>query len=188
MHDVTSERPWLGAILAAFAAMTVLAVVDVLADLREGTTVGHVAVEGTIALVGLVGAGLVARQLAALSRLARAATAEAEVLADRLAASAAEAARWRAEARTVMAGLGAAIDQQLERWQLSPAEKEVALLLLKGLSHKDIARVRSVTEATARQQARAVYRKAGLSGRNDLAAFFLEDLMLPPSAAESSGG
>ena len=74
---------------------------------------------------------------------------------------------------------GEALDQQFERWGLSPAEKEVALLLLKGLSHKDIAEVRSVTEATARQQARAVYKKGGLSGRHDLAAFFLEDLMLP---------
>jgi hypothetical protein len=39
--------------------------------------------------------------------------------------------------------------------------------------------VRSITEATARQQARGVYKKAGLSGRSDLAAFFLEDLLLP---------
>jgi DNA-binding CsgD family transcriptional regulator len=79
-----------------------------------------------------------------------------------------------------MAGLGAAIDAQFDRWGLSPAEKEVGLLLLKGLSHREVAQARSVTEATARQQARAVYRKAGVSGRADLAAFFLEDLMLPP--------
>jgi DNA-binding NarL/FixJ family response regulator len=65
---------------------------------------------------------------------------------------------------------------------LSPAEKEVALLLLKGLAHKEIAQARSITEATARQQARAVYKKAGLAGRNDLAAFFLEDLLLPHGA------
>jgi DNA-binding CsgD family transcriptional regulator len=84
-----------------------------------------------------------------------------------------------------MEGLGAALDHQFERWNLSPAEKEVALLLLKGLSHKDVAEVRSVTEATARQQARAVYKKAGLSGRHDLAAFFLEDLMLPIEADDN---
>ncbi|KPK49998.1 MAG: LuxR family transcriptional regulator, partial [Myxococcales bacterium SG8_38_1] len=89
------------------------------------------------------------------------------------------ASRWRGEVRDLMKGLSAAIDQQFDRWDLTPAEKEVALLLLKGLSHKDIAEVRSVTEATARQQARAVYKKGGLSGRHDLAAFFLEDLMLP---------
>jgi len=85
-----------------------------------------------------------------------------------------------------MAGLAAALDDQFERWNLSPAEKEVALLLLKGLSHKEIAEIRSVTEATARQQARAVYKKAGLSGRHDLAAFFLEDLMLPIEAEDKS--
>jgi DNA-binding CsgD family transcriptional regulator len=83
-----------------------------------------------------------------------------------------------------MRGLAEALDQQFDRWSLSPAEKEVALLLLKGLSHKDIADVRSVTEATARQQARSVYKKAGLSGRHDLAAFFLEDLMLPIHVSE----
>ena len=75
--------------------------------------------------------------------------------------------------------LGAAIDQQLERWGLTAAEKEVALLLLKGLSHKEIATARDVAESTVRQQARALYRKAGLGGRHDLAAFFLEDLLGP---------
>jgi hypothetical protein len=54
--------------------------------------------------------------------------------------------------------------------------------LLKGFSHKDVARLRSVSEPTARQQARAIYRKAGIAGRHDLAGFFLEDLVLPPSA------
>jgi DNA-binding CsgD family transcriptional regulator len=78
-----------------------------------------------------------------------------------------------------MKGLAVSLDQQFNRWALSPAEKETALLLLKGLSHKEIAKVRSVGDTTARQQARAVYKKAGLSGRYDLAAFFLEDLMLP---------
>lgn len=112
---------------------------------------------------------------------ARTAQEEALGLAARLEASEAEATRWRDEARDLVQGLGAALDRQFERWALSPAEKEVALLLLKGLSHKEIAEVRSITEATARQQARAVYKKASLSGRNELAAFFLEDLLLPAS-------
>ncbi|MBI2962650.1 MAG: helix-turn-helix transcriptional regulator, partial [Deltaproteobacteria bacterium] len=100
----------------------------------------------------------------------------------RLSASRAEAERWRVEAADLISGLSAAIDRQLERWQLSVAEKEIALLLLKGLSHKEIAEVRQVGEATVRQQAGAVYRKAGLSGRRDLAAFFLEDLLGPRQA------
>ena len=184
--DFTSDRRLLTLTLVAFLLMACLAAVDLVSDLREGTTVSHVVVEGTILLVGFVGAALVARKLFRVTALARAASEEARSLAGELAESAAEAERWRGEARDLMRGLSQAIDEQFERWQLSPAEKEVGLLLLKGLSHREIAEARSVTEATARQQARAVYKKAGLSGRHDLAAFFLEDLMLPTETNEPS--
>lgn len=69
-------------------------------------------------------------------------------------------------------------DQFVLRNQLS-LEKEVAFLLLKGLSLKEIAEVRQTVEKTARLQATAVYEKSGLAGRSELSAFFLEDL-LPP--------
>ncbi|HEU5060043.1 MAG TPA: LuxR C-terminal-related transcriptional regulator [Kofleriaceae bacterium] len=176
---LTSEGRWLGGVLAGFAAVALLAVLDLVLDLREGTEATHLLAEAAVALVGLGGSGIIARRLFLTLGRARASEAEARVLAERLQASEAEASRWRTEARDLIAGLGTALDRQFERWSLSPAEKEVALLLLKGLSHKQIAEVRSIAEATARQQARAIYRKAGLTGRSDLAAFFLEDLLLP---------
>lgn len=180
-HELTSEGKLLVGVLVAFVAVALLASLDLASDLREGTTVGHVLAEGSLFLVGMLGALLMSRRLAQIMRSERDARESALVLAERLDASEAEAARWRGEARDLLQGLGAALDRQFERWALSPAEKEVALLLLKGLSHKEIADVRLITEATARQQARAVYKKAGLSGRNELAAFFLEDLLLPHS-------
>ena len=67
--------------------------------------------------------------------------------------------------------------------ELTPAEREVAILLLKGHSHKRIARLTERSDQTVRQHATAVYRKSGLSGRAELAAFFLEDLMLPVKVA-----
>jgi DNA-binding CsgD family transcriptional regulator len=173
--------------LAAFVAVAALAGVDLTTDLAQGTTLAHVIAEGGILLVGLGGAVVLGRKLLLTIRRARAATEEARMLAGQLDATATEAARWRDEARSLVSGLARAIDQQFDRWRLSPAEKEVALLLLKGLSHKEVAEIRSVTEATARQQARAVYKKAGLSGRSDLAAFFLEDLMLPAGEAPAEG-
>ena len=90
-----------------------------------------------------------------------------------------DARRWNQEAQQALAGLGAAMDRQFDRWGLTPAEREVALLQLKGLRHKAIAQLRHTSERTVRQQALAIYRKSGLSGRPDLAAFFLEDLLLP---------
>lgn len=90
-----------------------------------------------------------------------------------------EGAQWRRDMRELLQGLGTAIDSQFDRWGLTDAEREVAMLLLKGLSHKEIAVVRECSERTARQQARAVYAKANLSGRAAPSAFFLEDMLLP---------
>lgn len=92
-----------------------------------------------------------------------------------------EGAEWRARVQDLMRGLGSAIDQQFDRWNFTPAEKDVALLLLKGFSHKEVAELRGRAERTVRQQALAVYRKSNLSGRASLAAYFLEDLLLPLS-------
>jgi DNA-binding CsgD family transcriptional regulator len=90
-----------------------------------------------------------------------------------------EGQRWRSEAHALLKGLGEAIEAQFSRWNLTEAEREVALLLLKGLSLKEAAVVRATTERTIRAHARAVYTKAGLTGRAALAAFFLEDLLAP---------
>jgi DNA-binding CsgD family transcriptional regulator len=87
--------------------------------------------------------------------------------------------RWRASAQHALEGLGRAIDAQFTEWRLTPTEREVALLLLKGYGHKQIAALTNRSERTVRQHAGVVYEKSGLGGRAELSAFFLQDLMLP---------
>ncbi|GGF77379.1 helix-turn-helix transcriptional regulator [Alteromonas lipolytica] len=70
----------------------------------------------------------------------------------------------------------AAVQDQFERWQLTPSEKEVGLFLLKGLSLNEIAEMRQTSEKTIRHQASAVYKKSECTGRHELAAFFFEEL------------
>lgn len=94
---------------------------------------------------------------------------------------------WRASATHALQGMGRAIDGQFGTWGLSPAERDVALLLLKGHSHKAIARQTGRSPQTVRQHAAAVYRKADLAGRAELAAFFLEDLILPEPEGAAEG-
>jgi DNA-binding CsgD family transcriptional regulator len=166
----------------AFAVVALLAILDLAGDFRKGTTLLHVLVEGTIALIGLGGIVWATARFRRLSAQAAVLRERANDLEQRLGASREEAARWRTQTADLISGLSAAIDDQLHRWGLSVAEEEIALLLLKGLSHKEIAEMRDVSEATVRQQAGAIYRKAGLSGRRDLAAFFLEDLLGPRRA------
>ncbi len=96
-----------------------------------------------------------------------------------LATARAEGNGWRNKVRSHLAGLKAGVDQQFEDWQLTPAERDVGLLLLKGLSHKEIASLRASTEATVRQQAQSIYGKANLRGKAAFVAYFLEDLFVP---------
>jgi len=71
----------------------------------------------------------------------------------------------------------AVMRRQFADWGLSPSECEVALLLIKGLSMKEISAARDVKEKTVRQQATGIYAKSGYAGRHELAAHFIEDLM-----------
>ena len=99
----------------------------------------------------------------------------------------AERDQWRASAQKALEGLSGAIDAQFRAWHLTPAEREVALLLLKGYSHKHIASATGRSERTARQHAAAVYQKAELRSRAELSAFFLEDLLLPEEQRDVTG-
>ena len=99
----------------------------------------------------------------------------------------AEGEAWRERAQGYVSGLGEEIEKQFEEWRLTQAEGEVALLMLKGFAHAEIAALRGTTEATVRHQARAVYQKSNLPGRTAFCAYFLEDL-LPAHEAHAATG
>jgi DNA-binding CsgD family transcriptional regulator len=144
--------------------------VDLVEDYFAGLSLHHFLVH--VVMLGLaIAHGLI------LWRRLQAQRMEVKVLDRDLATAQLETERWRREASTAIRGMGEAIQQQLARWQLTEAESAVALLLLRGLSHKEIANLRKTGETTVRQQAQALYRKSGLSGRNELSAFFLDDLV-----------
>ncbi len=175
--DTAPLQPFLIGIAVVLLAMTLLVGADIAFDVRSGVRQEHLGIDVLIAVLGLGGTLALAARLVSAQRRANA-------LQGRLRVAEGEAERFREESRAYLRGLAVAIDRQLERWALSPAEREVVLLLLKGLSHREIASLRASSERTVRHQARAVYRKAGLAGRVELAAFFLEDLLVPASAAE----
>ena len=158
---------------ALLLAVLLLSATDLYLDLAAGTSIRHAVTELLVILAS--GAAVVALWLrTALSFRLRMRQSERDVARLRE-----EAARWEREAAQHLEGLSRAIDEQMARWGLSGSEQEVARLLLKGLSLKEIAAIRAVSEKTVRHQSLAIYRKSGLGGRADLAAFFLEDLLTP---------
>jgi DNA-binding CsgD family transcriptional regulator len=73
--------------------------------------------------------------------------------------------------------LAEVINAQFGAWGLTPAERDVGLLALKGLDVAEIAGVRGAATGTVRAQLARIYAKAGVSGRAQFAAFFVEDLL-----------
>jgi DNA-binding CsgD family transcriptional regulator len=67
--------------------------------------------------------------------------------------------------------------ERFDEWSLTPAERDVALFAIKGLSTQEIATLRNTSEGTVKAQTNAIYRKAGVSGRPQLLSHFIEDLM-----------
>jgi DNA-binding CsgD family transcriptional regulator len=154
--------------IIGFLAIVALVSWDLAVDYAEGVSWGHIAAELVILIIAASGAFVIWRQLKRARR--------------RLVVVQSEANQWQEENRELLQGFSAAIATQFGRWELTPAESDIGFLLLKGLSHKEIAQLRSTSERTVREQSRSVYRKSALQGRAALSAFFLENIMLPDDA------
>ena len=165
-NDVSDTRTVAVAAMALFLVIALLIGWDLIEDYSGGADWSHIGIEFLVLLAATFGIAYLWHQLNRTQQGLGVALADAE--------------QWRNENRQLMQGLGVAIQTQFGRWKASNAEAEVGMLLLKGLSHKEIAVVRGTSERTAREQARALYRKAAISGRSALSSFFLEDLLPPP--------
>ena len=160
-------------------AMVFLAVVgggaiDLVLDRPETLLSGHVIFELGMIGVSLGAAGYLGTRWYQANKFARQLTLTVE-------ASQAERDAWRRRAQRVLDGLGKVMSAQFESWGLTPTERETALMLLQGHSHKRIGKLTGRSDRTIRQHAVSVYRKSGLAGRAELAGFFLGDLVLPES-------
>lgn len=159
-------------LVVVLLVIVVSGVVDLVLDAPDTLLSGHVIYE-----VSLIAAALFA--VGALGRGWRRDRQSLVVARRALEQHRAERDVWRESARHALEGLGHAIDERFGAWGLTPAEREIAMLLLKGKSHKEIAYSTGRSERTVRQHAVSVYQKSGLGGRAELSAFFLEDLILP---------
>lgn len=102
--------------------------------------------------------------------------AEHEILMRDLRSARARGQELENEVRVYLDGSRLAMHLQFGSWGATKAEEEVGLLILRGLSHKQIAIARGTSEATVRQQAQSIYEKSGLPGKAALLSFFLEGL------------
>jgi DNA-binding CsgD family transcriptional regulator len=98
--------------------------------------------------------------------------------------------RNRAEAslRRASGAFVTLLEERFSEWGLTSAERDVSIFLIKGMSTAEIAALRATSEGTVKSQTNAIYRKAGVAGRQQLLSLFIEDLIgdrpaVPPPAA-----
>lgn len=163
-------------VLVAICILLYFATEDVLEDISKGDSLNQIGLDLSV-IAAIAGVLVYIYILEPLQTRRRN-----RLLTEKNVAQSVDLARLSQVAEKQLHGLGVYIKAQFDDWGLTLAEQDVALLLLKGLSMKEISQTRNVSERTARQQATHVYDKAGLSGRAELSAFFLEDLLLPSEA------
>lgn len=151
--------PLLAALLVLQALCAVFFVADVIGDFVRSGLEPHLAFEAAVSValaVGVVFAGFEMRRTLEESRRAE------EV------ASAAAGA------------FSELVAAYFQRWGLTPAESEVALLALKGFDGGEIAEIRGAATGTVRAQLARVYAKAGVSNRAQLLSLFIDELLDGP--------
>ena len=143
---------------------------DVLTDISLGVPEWHIFSESIIVIVSGIGALFLIKDI-------RARTSDITRLKKELLVSDDKFRDISDEMKNARHEYSAVIQSQFTQWSLTPSEQNVAMLLLKGLSFKEISGVRNTKEKTVRQQASIIYSKASVEGRHEFAAWFLEDFM-----------
>ncbi len=165
-------------ITVTLTVIMLLNAVDVVTDIGLGVPLWHIIEEGVIVLISAVAVTYLLLEM-------RRRTQKLNHLVDTLSTADQQLQNITSEMKNARKMYSETIHHQFDEWRLTQSEQQVALLLLKGLSFKEIGAVRTTREKTVRQQASTIYGKSGLEGRHEFSAWFLEDFLTekPVSAA-----
>ncbi|ASM73761.1 MULTISPECIES: helix-turn-helix transcriptional regulator [Roseobacteraceae] len=148
----------LAGVIILQALCAVFFIVDVLQDMREGVHLDdlHLTLESLAALVLLVG---VVFLMVELRRLLN------------------RMSDMDAGLRVAQGQMAGVMDGFFEDWNLTAAERDIAIMICKGLDNDEIAQVRHTAAGTVRAQVTRIYAKSGTHGRSQFVSLFLDELM-----------
>jgi len=88
-----------------------------------------------------------------------------------------DTARMKSQLRAASGAFMELLEEKFDEWALTPAERDVALFAIKGMSIQEIADLRETSDGTVKAQTNAIYRKSGVKNRSQLLSLFIDDLM-----------
>jgi len=147
---------------------------DIVEDISHGSGLDHIAKEILIVFLGLIGVMIVWHKYFVFKR-------KSEHLSLSLEEAQEQLAQFKSKTKVLYDGLYQSIEEQFTHWGLTEAERDVASLILKGMSNKEIAEARHSSEKTVTLQLNSIYKKSHLKNRGELAAYFLDALFPNPS-------
>ena len=159
-----------GIIIVVLVTIMLLNGMDVFVDINLNVPIWHVLGESAIVIISGVAAIFLIYDLRLRSKSLNS-------LASQLKDADSQIQSLSGKIETERKHYGQVIKAQFNDWGLTYGEEQVAVLLLKGLSLKEIATVRDTKEVTVRQQASSLYSKSNLVGRHEFSAWFLEDFL-----------
>ncbi|PLW67203.1 helix-turn-helix transcriptional regulator [Pseudohalioglobus lutimaris] len=168
-------------IAAVLGVIMALNALDVMVDITLGVPQWHIIQESMIVVVSGIGCVYLLWEM-------RRSSLEMRALAHSLSSTDQQLQEITEDMRRARSRFSETIHQQFLDWGLTLSEQQVAMLLLKGLSFREIAVVRDTREKTVRQQASSIYAKSSLDGRHTFAAWFLEDFLSADPAYQASPG
>lgn len=163
------ERIFIGLFLIIIGSLTVI---DIIEDMSEGANLFHLGLEVGVAFCSFSAFIYLSYMMLKEKERAESLEKEKELLRE-------IAGEYKQKSEAFVEGLSLHIDRTFTEWKLSRSERDIALFLLKGLSPKNIAEIRNSSEKTVRHQITSIYKKGNLGSREELSAFFLEDLLAP---------
>ena len=69
------------------------------------------------------------------------------------------------------------VRNKFTHWGLSPAERDIAMYMLKGLSISEIATARATAEGTIKAQSSSIFRKTGVNSCTELMSLFMDEFL-----------
>ncbi|MBI2520724.1 MAG: helix-turn-helix transcriptional regulator [Bdellovibrio sp.] len=94
--------------------------------------------------------------------------------------------RWKKRSAYFAKDFQQHLESTFTDWELTSSERDIALLIIKGLSLKEISDIRDCSDRTIRNHANTIYKKAGVKSRSELSAYFFEDLLTTDATKSNS--
>ena len=158
-------------VLAILLITAISTVVDLFEDYNEGVSFNHILTEMIILVFSMFGIVILIRSFFQAKNKNVTLNIELNQTKEDLTV-------LKEETQLFLENLSDYIDNQFALWGFTVAEKEIGLMMLRGLPFKEISHNRGTSERTVRLQAQAIYKKTHIAGRAEFSAYFIEKIIL----------